>query len=299
MKFSLRYGGAYLALGFLWLLHLLPLRVLRCLGWILGHLLFVLAWERRQVVFTNLRLCFPTLTSLARLNLARRHIVLFTQAFLDRVYLWWSSLERLNGMIQIEGLEHLKAGEGQPTILLALHFVGLDFGGAAAAMVSTKPLVNIYSNQKNPVFEAALFAGRTRFNAPILISRNEPIRKVIKAIREGHPLYYFPDQDYGPRDALFVPFFGVPAATITGLSRLAQLTGARIVPCLTEMTPQGYRVFFLPAWECFPSGNLAEDVARQNTFIEAQVEALRDQYFWLHKRFKTRPDGAPPVYTSR
>jgi Kdo2-lipid IVA lauroyltransferase/acyltransferase len=294
MKRSFRYTGSYFALGLLWLLHWLPLPVLRAVGWLIGHVLFLLAKERRNVVLTNLRLCFPDKSPLIRLNLARRHVAAFTQAFLDRSILWWAPQKRLERLITVTGLEHLETNKEQPTLLLSAHFLGLDAGWTELSF--GRRMLGYYSNQKNPVFDAVLLSGRMRFGSPQLIPRNDGVRKVVRLVNEGLPLYYFPDQDYGPQDALFIPFFGVPAATITGLSRMAKLTKARVVPCITRMTPAGYQLEVHPAWTDFPSDNVELDTLRQNQFIEQQVLTMPEQYFWLHKRFKTRPPGEPRIY---
>lgn len=294
MSHFFRFLGSYVALGVLWLLHWLPLPLLRSLGWVIGHLLFVLARERRNVVLTNLRLCFPSQSRWARFHLARRHVAAFTQAFLDRSVLWWAPRARLEKLIAITGFEHLPQQNDQRVILFAPHFVGLDAGWSE--LTRNRQMLSYYSRQKNPVFDAVLLAGRMRFGSPVLIARNDGIVKVRKPMSEGVPFYYLPDQDYGPRDALFVPFFGVPAATISGLSRLAKLTKARVVPCMTRMTPNGYQVEIHPAWSDFPSDNIEADTLRQNQFIEQQVLTMPEQYFWLHKRFKTRPPGEPRIY---
>jgi Kdo2-lipid IVA lauroyltransferase/acyltransferase len=294
MKFSFRHLGSYAALSILWVLHWLPLPMLRALGWLIGHLLFALAKERRNVVLTNLRLCFPEKSSAKRFHLGRRHVVAFTQAFLDRSILWWAPRARLEKLITVNGLEHLDQDKTQPTILLSAHFLGLDAGWTYLSF--GRQMLGYYSNQKNPVFDAVLLAGRQRFGNPLLIPRTENVRKVVKCVHDGLPLYYFPDQDYGPRDALFIPFFGVPAATISGLSRMAKLTKARVVPCITRMTPSGYQLEIHPAWENFPSDNVELDTLRQNQFIENQALTMPEQYFWLHKRFKTRPPGEPRIY---
>ncbi len=283
-----------LLLALLWLLHLLPLPVLRALGGWVGRLLYVFGRARRHVVLTNLRLCFPALSEGEREQLARRHFVAFARAFLDRTLLWWAPRARLERLIRLRGAEHLRDAGGRPTLLLAPHFVGLDAGGTMMTM--TVPLVSVYSNQKNPVFNAVLLAGRLRFNAPILLSRQEGMRRALKALKEGYPFYYLPDMDFGARDALFVPFFGVPAATITGLSRLARATGARVVPVITRMTDDGYEVELQPPWADYPGESVEADTARMNAFIEAEVRTMPEQYYWVHKRFKTRPQGEKKPY---
>ena len=294
MSTLLRSALSRLLVGFLWLLHWLPLPLLRVLGGGLGRLLFRVARERRQVVMTNLALCFPELPEVERTALARRHFIAFARAFLDRTLGWWASPARLHRLIRLQGAEYLRDPENRPVIILAPHFVGLDAGGTM--MTLTTPLVSVYSNQKNPVFNAVLLEGRLRFNQPVLLSRQDGMRKAVKCLKEGLPFYYLPDMDFGRQDSLFVPFFGVQTATIPAVSRLARLTGARVVPCITRQVADGYEVELLPAWEQFPGETVLADTARMNGFIEEQIRRMPEQYFWLHKRFKTRPEGEEKIY---
>ncbi|MFZ2855588.1 MAG: lipid A biosynthesis acyltransferase [Rhodocyclaceae bacterium] len=284
----------YTTVGLLWLLHWLPLPALRALGWLLGRVLYAVGRERRRVALTNLRLCFPELAAGEHERLARRHFVAFARAFLDRTLLWWAPRERLARIIRLRGAEHLRSTDGRPTILLAPHFVGLDAGGTM--MTLHTPLVSVYSAQKNPVFNKVLLGGRLRFNTPVLLSRQDGMRRAVKAMKQGYPFYYLPDMDFGPRDAVFAPFFGVPAATITGVSRLARLIDARIVPCITRMVADGYEVELQAPWSDYPGASIEEDTRRMNQYIEAQVQRMPEQYFWLHKRFKTRPPGEARFY---
>lgn len=294
MKRLLKSLASYGAVGVLWLLHWLPVPALRTLGWLLGRVLYALGRERRNVALSNLRLCFPELTDNERERLAQRHFIAFARAFLDRTLLWWAPRQRLERVIRLSGREHLQTDDGRPTILLAPHFVGLDAGGTIMTM--TTPLVSVYSAQKNPLFNAILLAGRLRFNFPLLLSRQDGMRKAVKAMRSGYPFYYLPDMDFGARDALFLPFFGVSAATITGVSRLARLTGARVVPCIARMVPDGYEVELQAAWHDYPGVSIETDTLRMNQYIEEQVRRMPEQYFWLHKRFKTRPPGEARIY---
>lgn len=282
-----------LALAAMWLLHFLPLPLLRAVGALFGLLLFAFGHERRHIALTNLGLCFPCLDPAARARLARRHFIAFAQGFLDRGLFWWASPARLRRLIRIEGLEHLPP-DGSPVLLLAPHFVGLDAGWTRLTL--ERRLASVYANQKNPDFNLALYRGRTRFNSPLLLSRQMGLRRVVRAVRDGLPFYYLPDMDFGRDDSIFVPFFGVPAATITGVSRLAALAGARVVPCVTRMTADGYVLRFEPPWDDYPGGDLAADTRRVNAEIEAWIATMPEQYFWLHKRFKTRPEGEPSVY---
>jgi KDO2-lipid IV(A) lauroyltransferase len=283
-------------LALVWLLHFLPLDVLAKLGEWIGMLLFVLGHERREVARTNLKLCFPYWSEDKRETILRRHFRAFGRNLLEHGILWWSSRERIKKLVRIEGLEHWQAVKDKPVIWLAPHFVGLDMGGSR--IHSEFPGVSMYSQQKHSLVNALLLHGRTRFGTSILVSRHEGIRPVIKALRDGVPLYYLPDMDYGPRESLFVPFFGVPAATIPTLSRLVRITGAKVVPCVTRQLPSGmgYVLKFYPAWEDFPGDTVEADTRRMNAFIEERVLEMPEQYFWLHKRFKTRPPGEPKPY---
>ena len=283
-------------LAIVWLLRLLPLGVLAASGRVLGLLLYGIARSRRRVVLTNLRLCFPELNDAGRRTLARRHFQAFARALLEHGILWWSSRERVMRLVRIEGLEHWEAVRDRPVIWLAPHFIGLDMGGTR--IIAEYRGVSVYSRQKNPVFDAVLYHGRTRFVMPDLYSRQDGIRPVIKSMRRGLPFYYLPDMDLGERDSVFVPFFGVPAATVTGLARIARLARAVVVPAVTRQLPggQGYALRFYPAWENFPTGDDEADARRMNAFIEERIREMPEQYYWLHRRFKTRPPGAPPVY---
>ncbi|MDD2883822.1 MAG: lipid A biosynthesis acyltransferase [Dechloromonas sp.] len=281
-------------LGLLWCLHFLPLPWLRALGAGLGRLLFRFGRERRQVALTNLALCFPHMSEVDREQLARRHFIVFAQALLDRTLVWWASRRRLEALIDIRGAEHLSDPAGRPIIMLSPHFVGLDAGAIRISM--RVPGCSIYSRQKNPVFDRLVYNGRRRFSDVLLLSRQDGLRKIIKAMREGRRFYYLPDMDFGPDDSIFVPFFGVPAATIPALSRLVRLTGARVVPCISRLTAQGYVLEVLPSWDNFPGDSIEADTLRMNRFIESQVLTMPEQYFWLHKRFKTRPPGEQRFY---
>ena len=285
---------SHLLVGFLWLLHWLPLPALRGLGWILGKTLYALGRERRSVALINLRLCFPEKTEAEREALARQHFIAFSRAVLDRTLGWWASKERLQRMIRVKGEEHLIVPEGTSLIVLSPHFVGLDAAATRLTMLAAG--CTVYSKQKNPVFDKVLFDGRHRFQRCLLLSRQDGMRKVIKAIKQGLPFYYLPDMDFGPEDSIFVPFFGVPAATIPGVSRLARLTGARVIACVTRQVADGYEVEITPAWDNFPGESVEADTELVNRFIESQVLRMPEQYFWLHKRFKTRPPGEQRFY---
>lgn len=288
---------ARFAVFLLWLLHFLPFRWLVALGEGLGALLYRVGGERRRVALTNLRLCFPQWTEAEREALAKRNFQMFARSFLERSLLWWSRPARINRLIRVEGLEHFDtAAKNGPVIMLAPHFVALDVAGAWIAQHYN--CSSMYSEQKNPVFNALLLRGRLRFGEQKLFSRHDGLRPLVRVIRDGYPFYYLPDQDLGTKDGIFVPFFGVQAATLTTVARLAKVTGAKLVPCIARMLPdaQGYEVRFYPPWDHYPCDDIEADTRRVNAFIEERVLEIPEQYFWLHKRFKTRPEGEKGFY---
>jgi len=284
----------------MWLLHWLPLPILAAIGRGLGRLLYWVAAARRRIVRTNLRLCFPELDEAGREALVKEHFALFGRTTLEHGLSWWASEERLRRLIRVEGAENFVEGEyrrtDRPFILVAPHFLGLDIGGTAMSMLFD--FVSVYAHQKNAVIDHFLYKGRKRFGDQFLLSRQDGIRATVRALREHRPFYYLPDMDYGARDAVFVPFFGVQAATITGVSRLAKLTGASVHACITEILPggKGYVTRVTPAWENYPTDDPVADTARMNAFIEAEIRRIPAQYYWVHRRFKTRPPGEKSVY---
>jgi Kdo2-lipid IVA lauroyltransferase/acyltransferase len=283
-------------MGLMWFVHFLPLRLIAAIGNALGALLFWLIPERRRVTRINLELCFPQMPPPEREQLARAHFRAFCRSFLDRAVLWWGSRERVVRMIRIEGLEHLRALNGAPALLLVPHFAGLDAG--LTRLVCEVRVAGIYANPKEARLGEWLRRGRGRFGELQQISRQQGVRAALPWIRAGWPFYYLPDQDYGRRGSLFVPFFGVSAATTPGLSRIARLTGAKVLPCVSRMLAggEGYVVSIEPPWDNFPTRDVAADTLRMNQYIETRVLEMPEQYLWMHKRFKTRPEGEARFY---
>ena len=279
--------------GLLWCVHWLPLSLLSRIGSVAGEIAYRMIAERRRVTRVNLEKCFPALPPGERERLARAHWRAFVRAFVERSILWWGSRERVARTVRLEGLEH--AGDGR-VILLAPHFVGLDMGFTRIAL--ERDVAMLHSRQKDPRFERLLHHGRSRFGRAWLYTRQEGVRESLKALESGALYYYLPDLDYGAHRAVFVPFFGIPAATVTGLSFIARETGAKVVPCVTRMLQggEGYVTRLYPAWEDFPGPDPAADARRMNAFIEDRVREMPEQYYWVHKRFKTRPEGEPSVY---
>jgi KDO2-lipid IV(A) lauroyltransferase len=273
----------------------LPLSWLRALGAGLGVLLWAVIPSRRRVVATNLRVCFPQLTEVERAQLARQTFVCFAQAWLDRSWLWHRSPACIQARVQLTG-QVAALSEPTPTVLFAPHFMGLDVGWTALTL--NLPLVfnTIFTPQSNAVIDAWVAKGRERFGRMRLFRREDGVKPIVSALRQHELLYLLPDMNFGPSESIFVPFFGEAAATVPSLSRFAKLGRARVSPVITRMTGTGYEVVVHPAWQDFPTDDAEADTATMNRRLEAFINTMPAQYFWVHKRFKTRPPGAPDLY---
>lgn len=285
-----------LLLGVMWLLHWLPLPILARIGEAVGSLLFLVVKSRRHITLTNLRLCLPQLPEEERRAIARKHFQAYARSVLERAILWWAPESRLRRLIQVEPRIPLNTIQSGPAILLCPHFVSLDVAGVAV-MLETN-LCSIYTKQQNKVFDEALRKGRSRFRPVRLFSRGEGVKPIIRAMREGLPFFMLPDMDFGEKDAEFVSFFGIPAATLTAPARIAGATGAKVIPVIATYLPgyRGWKVAFYPPWDNYPGDDVVAATRRMNAFIEERVMEAPAEYFWAHKRFKTRPPGIPSVY---
>lgn len=282
-------------IGVMWVLGRLPLAWVRALGWVLGWVLYALAAPRRRVAFTNLRLCFPERSEAEIRRWVRGTFVHFAQAWLDRGWLWHGAPSVVRRRLTLTGDVAQLQGEA-PTVIFAPHFVGLDAGWTALTQQVPRHFTTIYTDQANKVIDAWILAGRQRFGQAHLFGRVDGVKTIVATLRTGAPLYLLPDMNFGPEESVFVPFYGVPAATVPSLSRFSKLGRARVVPVITRLTRQGYEVQVLPAWADFPSADAVADTARMNQHLQTYIDTMPDQYFWVHKRFKDRPEGEPGVY---
>ena len=274
----------------------LPLPLLRGMGWVIGRLLFVLAVPRRKIALRNLELCFPEATPAQRTAWARATFVAFCQTFLDRSWLWFGSEALVRRRVQLVGATHELEGD-TPTIVFAPHFYSMDAGGLALPLNTTREFTSIFATNPNPVLDQWFMRGRQRFGNVRMLNRADGVKPIIQCLRKGGLLYLLPDMDYGPHDSVFVPFFAVPdAATIPSLSRFARLGKAKVVALYSRMTPEGYVAELTPAWENFPTDDHMADTARMNRELEAAIRTMPAQYYWVHKRFKTRPEGQASFY---
>ncbi|WP_353139752.1 lysophospholipid acyltransferase family protein [Limnohabitans sp.] len=273
----------------------LPLSGLRALGAGLGALLWVVIPSRRRVVQTNLRVCFPHLSISERDALTRQTFVYFAQAWLDRSWLWHRSAACIQSRVQLSGAV-AALSEATPTVLFAPHFVGLDVGWTALTLQLPLHFTTIFTPQSNAAVDAWVAKGRERFGQVRLFRREDGVKPIIAALRQHELLYLLPDMNFGASESIFVSFFGEPAATVPSLSRFAKLGRARVVPVITRMTDAGYEVVVHPAWSDFPTDDAQADTATMNQRLEALINTMPAQYFWVHKRFKTRPLDAAELY---
>ena len=277
------------------LLAYLPLPVLRGLGWVLGRILFVLVVPRRKIALRNLALCFPQASPAQHRAWAREAFVVFCQTFLDRSWLWSAPREVVLRRVKLQGALHELEGD-TPTIIFAPHFYGMDAGGLALPLHTTRAFTSIFSTHPNPALDAWFMRGRQRFGDVRMLNRADGVKPIISSLRKGGLLYLLPDMDFGPNESIFVPFYGMQAATVPSLSRFARLGRAKVVGMVTRLAPEGYVAEITPAWEHFPTDDVAFDTARMNRELERYINPIPGQYYWVHKRFKTRPPGEPSVY---
>ena len=273
----------------------MPLAWIRALGTALGWLLYGLVGARRRVVQVNLLLCFPQYSEAERRRLTQQVFVHFAQAWLDRAWLWHAPKSWVQRRVRLSGAVHELAGS-EPTVIFLPHFVGLDAAWAGVALQVPRSSTTIYTDQSNKLVDQWILRGRQRFGHLRLFGRIDGVKPIVAALREGQPLYLLPDRDFGLDDSVFVPFYGISTATVPSLSRFARLGRARVLPLLPRLTATGYEVQVLPAWENFPSDDALRDTAFMNAQLQDYIASMPAQYYWVHKRFKTRPEGEASLY---
>ena len=284
-----------LGVWFMRVLAHVPLPALRALGWCLGQLLYVLAVPRRKVALRNLALCFPKATVAQRSRWARETFVVFCQTWLDRSWLWFAPREVVQRRVRLQGALNELEGD-TPTIIFAPHFYGMDAGGTALTLHTPRAFTSIFSTHPDPAVDAWFMAGRQRFGDVRMLNRADGVKPIISNLRKGGLLYLLSDLDFGPGESIFVPFYGVPTATVPSLPRFARLGRAKVIGMYTRLTPTGYVAEITPAWEGYPSDDVEADTAQMNLRLQSYIDTMPGQYYWVHKRFKTRPAGEPSVY---
>jgi KDO2-lipid IV(A) lauroyltransferase len=296
VRHRIRHGMTWLAAGLLWCITRLPYAWQLAVGKGLGRLIRRLARNRRNIARTNLTLCFPELSESEHHRLLDAHFASLGIGLVETALGWWGSDRRLGKLATLTGLEHLHAAlqQGRGVILLSAHFTTLEIGGRLLSLYA--PFHVLYRSHKNPVIEALQRRSRRRrFEKAI---PRDDLRAMLASLKQNRPVWYSPDQDFGHDNSVFVPFFGIPATTLTATSRLARVSGAPVVPFFQRRLPdaRGYELTLLPALENFPGEDIEEDTRRIMNLIETRIRQAPEQYLWVHRRFKTRPPGESPVY---
>lgn len=293
-----RFWPLWLGLGLLWLVVQLPYRVLLRLGRGLGWLMYHVAGSRRRIATRNLELCFPHMPAAKREQLLKENFASTGIAFFEMAMSWWWPRDKLAQLAHIEGIEHLQhaQAQGQGVILMAIHFTTLEIGAALLGQVHT--IDGMYREHRNPLFDFVQRRGRERHNLDATAIEREDVRAMIKVLRKGRAIWYAPDQDYGPKQSLFAPLFGVQAATVTATTKFARLGRAIVLPFTQQRLPdgQGYRLTIHPPLDDFPGETEEADCLRVNAWVEQAIVSCPAQYLWAHRRFKTRPPGEPKLY---
>ena len=294
----IRFWPIWLGLGVLRLITIMPRRWRNYLGNWLGNRAYERNAKRREIIDINLRWCFPDMSELERAKLSRRYNRVMMRTLLDYGIMWWGRGKRLEKLIQIEGEEHIRdcLNEGKTVLILTAHSVGLDFG--AQAISRRFSMGGLLKPLRNELLEYYLARGRARFGCK-LYPRENGTRRVIKALKEGQISYYIPDEDLGlTQRTIFVPFFGVPQATLTALGRMARMAHAAVLPTMTYFDAETgkYRVVIDPPMQGFPGEDEETDALRQNAEVERMIRRAPEQYMWSFRLFQTRPNGEENPY---
>jgi len=291
-----RYWGMWMVILLLRLAALLPYPAMLWIGRQLGHLIQRISGRRQRIVDINLKLCFSDWSQHKRDLIKRKSYENLGISLMEMAMCWWWKPQRLKALVEIRGLENIDAclKNNQGVILLSGHFTSLEIGGRL--LVLQQPMQAMYRTQKNKLFDSLLFSKRQGYLVDVISRKNT--RSMLKGIRKLIPTWYAPDQDFSRERNVFAPFFNVPTATITASARLAQSTGAAMLPFYPERKPDGsgYILWIEPPLPNFPSGDDMADASAINASIERFILKQPDQYMWVHQRFKTRPPGENKVY---
>ena len=291
-----RYWLTWLGIGFMWLVVKLPFGMQLAVGRKLGLLFRLFSGYRRTIVRTNISLCFPELNTQQQAQRVKQAYESLGMSLVETAFAYWASDQRFDKYGMLDGLEHIKAAhqQGKGVLLLSGHFCSLDFAGRV--LVRHYPVCFTYQKLRNKLIDSAVKKRRAE-SCEILINRYDT-RGFIKALKAGHVIWYAPDQDQSRKNSVFAPFFGIPANTLTATSKLVKLTGTAVLPFHIRRLPgsKGYALTIEPPLQNFPGESETEDATRFNAIIESQVRENPEQYLWMHRRFKTRPEEGEKLY---
>jgi Kdo2-lipid IVA lauroyltransferase/acyltransferase len=291
-----RYWPTWLGLGILYLLTKLPYRLQLIFGKNLGRVSYYFLNRFRRVAEINLKLCFPELPNSERKNLLKKQFQSLGMGLIESAMAWWMPDHRLDSLVHVKGLEHLQEAIARKrgVLILSGHFTSLDICGRLFSSIF--PMHVVYREQKNQIIDKLL--KQHRHLKWMQTIHRHAIRQIIKTLKQNKAIWYAADQDYGPTHSLFPPFFNIPTATISTPSRFASQTGAQVVTLFYYRLPKGkgYQITIGPILENFAQGDNYQDTLRFNQLLEQAIRAYPEQYLWIHRRFKTRPEGSPYLY---
>ena len=294
-----RYWLTWVGFGLWIVVSQLPFTVLLLFGRGLGLCIYLFATRRRAIAARNLELCFPEKTATQRRRLVRAHFVALGISIFETGMVWFGAGNKLQNKIHYQGLATLQQSikDNEGVLLIALHFTTLELLGYGMNSVVDNIHMS-YRPHNNPVYDWLQSRARARHNPDSAVVAARDIREIVRALKGGRRISFLPDQDYGRKHSIFVPFFNIPTATVVTLSRLARLSGARVVPLMSQRLPgnAGYRITIHAPWENFPSNDDYADAARVNRYVEQCIQQAPEQFLWTHRRFKTRPSPDEDLY---
>lgn len=291
------YLAERFTIGLLKFFAILPYAWVARMGNALGALLYRLPTQRKYIVHRNIDLCFPDWSEARRQKIAKQHFKHAIRSYVERSVQWFGSAKKLEKLTQVESAIDLTDPNAPPTIFLGFHFVGIEAGALFLNYSLKRRCGSLYQPMSNLKIDQVAKEARSRFNAE-MVHRSASARTILRMLRTSMPVMLSADMDYGVHNSVFVPFFGVSACTLTSVAQLAALSKARVVPVVGEVLPnyRGYKLKIFEPWANYPSGDLVADTRRMNAFLEEQIKLMPEQYYWIHRRFKSRPEGEPSLY---
>jgi len=292
-----RYWLTWFGFGLMWLLVQLPYSAIVPMARALSVVLLRVASSRRKIAARNLELCFPEKNQQELGALLKENFFSTTMALFESAMSWFWPRRRLEKLFVLEGFEHIEAAEGRGVLLMGMHFTTLDIAGAFYNIHASSDAM--YRPHKNPVYDFLQRRGRERHNSSSTMIHRRDVRGLVRALKKGKVVWYAPDQDYGAKQSVFVPFFGVSAATVNATGTFSRLGNALVIPFVPTRLADGggYKVAIHPPLENFPTGDDVVDARTVNATVEEHVQLHPEQYLWAHKRFKTRPPGEASLYS--
>lgn len=289
-----RYWLTWSGLGLLWLIVQLPYPLLHILGSILGRMSRLFLKRRESIALKNIELCFPDMAAVARNQMVKKNFVSLGLGLMETGMAWFWSDKRVKKWFVVEGIENLiNAPRG--VMVVGIHFMSLELCGRVMGLCY--PMMATYRPHNSPLMEWVQTKGRMRSNKAMINRRN--LSGFVHALKAGEAVWFAPDQDYGPKGSVFAPFFSVKkAATTNGTYALSKLAGADLITLsmIRRTDKKGYHMYISNLLSDYPEGDEVNAANYMNKIIEREILRAPEQYLWMHRRFKTRPEGEASLY---